>query len=354
MSYQRFNSKPNSSGKNFAESFIEDEMMKEIEKPYTAESDLVARTFDPSDLAYGIPRKNQSKSPNPYGSAQQLARNKYASAVWAEGVGELIHQNRAADIPSYSAKSAGCLFGYDRYFEEAAASAGIGYVRTWLNEGGNAGRAEIDAYAAFLYGTYYHDNFYVELGFIAAGNDFRNRRNVTYPGFAATAKSSHWCAQAVPHVGLGYDISWKSATLEPFVSFDASILYQSAFSEHGAGTLNMTQKSTLSELLQTEAGFNAYEIVTRKDFEFIFRQKLSYINKQPINIGHIEAALVGFPFGFTVTSFNKNQNLLSPALQIFFRKNNGFFASLMYNGQFQIGDEGYISNEILLKLGRYF
>ncbi|MDE3046196.1 MAG: hypothetical protein KGJ02_06090, partial [Verrucomicrobiota bacterium] len=64
------------------------------------------------------------------------------------------------------------------------------------------------------------------------------------------------------------------------------------------------------------------------------------------------ASLIGFPPGFAVTSFTNNQSFFSPGMEIFMRwEETGVFSSISYEGEF---GSGYMSNEVLAKVGLFF
>ena len=178
---------------------------------------------------------------------------------------------------------------------------------------------------------------------------------MTYPGFQGSAKSSHNGWQLVPHVGGGYDFTFSWGAIEPFASFDAAALFQQSYSEHGLGVLDMHLKSSTSWLLRTETGINAYQVKSCTPGYIILRETLSYVNLAPFGIGKLSnAALVGFPTGFTVTSFTDVQNMIAPGFEFFLKCHSGFFFSLTYQGEFTIGAGNYMSNEGIGKIGWFF
>jgi hypothetical protein len=63
------------------------------------------------------------------------------------------------------------------------------------------------------------------------------------------------------------------------------------------------------------------------------------------------SAIVGAVGTFSNDSFTTAQNLFAPAFEVFFRGKHGTFFSLIYQGEF---GSGYITNEALLRLGKYF
>ncbi len=300
-------------------------------------------------------------TPNaPRGDISNIARGGQKYAFWAEGLGEWISQQPGRGNPGYLSHTGGGLVGFDYYGEKnGLMGAALCYAKSRVYQNYQAGENTVDYYAGTLYGTVYLGDGYLEFGLAGAYNDFSNERRIRYAQssggfFDETATSAYWGAQLVPHLGGGADWNFDWGTLEPFATLDCDVLYHPAFSETGADPLNMQQTASWSELLRTELGLHAYELWTTSVGDFIFRETLSYVNKQPFHIGKINANIVGFPPGFTVDSFYNNQNFISPSFQFLYRGPKGTFFSASYMGEFQWGLGAYKSNSLLVQLGAYF
>lgn len=202
-----------------------------------------------------------------------------------------------------------------------------------------------------LYGTIYGSHWFLELGAAGVMNWFENDRNISFPGFNAVAKSLYKGWQAVPHFAIGRDFDFDWGALEPFAAVDCAILYHEGYDETGAGALNMSVRGAYSYFLRSEAGLNAYQVLHRDWGYITLRETASYVNRQGFEVGKTKASLVGFPSGFTVTSFTDNQSLFSPAFEIFFKGNSGLFLSGTYHGEF---GSGYRTHEALGKIGLFF
>ena len=112
----------------------------------------------------------------------------------------------------------------------------------------------------------------------------------------------------------------------------------------------MHVNSARSWMLRTELGVNGYYDWRYNCGDLILRGKLSWINKNPHN-EHMVAAIVGTPGDFSVEVFTRNQNLVSPALELTYKGKGGFFSALTYNGEF---GSGYLTNEAMGRIGWYF
>lgn len=296
---------------------------------------------------------------SPYGKEKVLVKDKQHYAFWGEGIGEWIYQDARHENPAYAAYTGGGLLGCDYYGEDGLLGAAVGYIKSRIQEDHGAGNGTVDYYAASLYGTIYAGDGYAEVGLAGSFNDFYNQRHVAYQQygggvFDAIAVSSPWGAEFVPHIGLGYDWNFPWATLEPFLSLDCALLYQSSFTERNAFPLNMHVPSSWSGLLRTELGLNAYQVWTTTRGDIVLRETLSYVNKRPYGVGKIFANIVDYPPGFALNSFVNIQNFFSPGFQFLYRAPGGGFISLSYMGEFQEGSNKYISHNALGQIGVYF
>ena len=298
-------------------------------------------------------KKDSSKTDQSpaYGEAQTILQNDSAYAFWMEGLGAWIHQDAQDLVPSFDSSTGGGVIGFDYYAQNGMLTTAFNYARTGMTQGGNAGSGTIDTYAVAMFGACYHQNGYLNFGMSGVYNSYSNARNVQFPGFNQTATSSFSSWQFVPHLEGGYDYLFSWGILEPFIGFDCAFSFQESYREHGAGVLNMRQSSSDSIFLRSQIGLNAYEIWKMSWGYFILKERLCYVNREPWRVGTVDAALVGFPSGFSVVSFTKNESLGSVSLDLFFKWNNGIFFSTQYGGEY---GSGVLFNQVLGKIGAFF
>ncbi len=295
-----------------------------------------------------------AQSPAPAaGHAANLAKEQDHYDLWLGGLGEWAHQDAQSQNPGFDFWTGGALFGMDYLgAKNGQLGAAVGYARSHVKDDHDAGSGLIDIYSAMVYGSGYVDDFYIDLGFLAAYDHYESKRHITFPGFNERAKGVSHGWQVAPHLGFGYDVNFNWGVIEPFARLDWVYIMQQGFSERGAAPLNMKFRSHNSSMLRSEMGLNAYETWQGSWGILIFRQSASYVNKKAFHIGKLpDIAIVGEAPGFTVTTFKKDQHQFSPGLEIFFREKQGWFFSAEYTGEF---GSGYTSNELLGKIGKFF
>ena len=288
----------------------------------------------------------------PAGSSLKAEKQTSCHAIWLDGFGEFSRQNAQNQVPSFHLFSGGALLGVD-YFCYANGQIGgaIGYAKNSIHEDQNSGSGSINFYTASIYGIGYIDDGYIQGGLWGSYNKYKNHRHIDFPGFDSTANNKHEGIQLTPYLGGGYDFLIGMAVLEPFVALDWVVDFQNGYRENNASPLNMRVPGSTSSMLRSEIGLNAYETWQGDWGVCVLRETASYLNKAPFSTGTTTAAIIGASGNFTVKTFTTTQNLFSPSVELFFRGKRGAFVSLFYEGEF---GGGYMTNQILLRIGQYF
>ena len=283
--------------------------------------------------------------------------------LWLTGFGDVASQNAQHQTPGVDFTTGGILIGFDYNYTDVervwldTAMFGIAaaYTHTGFHEKGHAGHGSTNFGNLAIYGTAYFNEWSLQLAAWNGYGNIHNIRDITFPGYVQTTTSSHNAYQGDLHARVGYDFNFvklaTAGTIEPFVSFDWVCDYEQSYRESGEGVFDMRYKSRFSSMLRTEIGFNNYFSWIFSWGEFIFRDKVSYVNKAPFSVGLVNAAILGAPNFFTVDAFSNNQNLVSPSLEFAWKGNDNYYGSLYYEGEF---GSGYISNELIGRIGVYF
>ena len=284
----------------------------------------------------------------PYGSGEKSDDD---FTVWISALGEFSHFRAQNQTPSFTVNTAGTLMGLDAIrYDNIFLGGAVGYAAIKVNE--SDGDAWLNDFTASLYNSIYLCNFYLDFALWGGYIHVNRKRIVAFPGYLGIAESSTYQLQFTPHFGFGYDIPKPWGTVTPFAQFDWAIDYEHSFTESGGGVLGMRQPGHTTSMLRSELGIAAVQIcIISPSRTLFFREKISYVNQALFNTGSVTAYLVGEGSSFTVSTLNKIQNLVVPALEIFYQIRHGVFLSLLYQGQF---GSNYIDNAVLFKIGKTF
>ncbi len=279
------------------------------------------------------------------------------SQIWGMAFGQFSKQNSQEQTPAFDFDSGGFLAAYDYgYTNEGCAGVLAGYAYSATKEHQSMGNSHINAGYLSLYAIRFFSDFYINAVVAGECMGINQKRVISYPGFHETAKSSY-CAQQIDlHVGTGYDFTvkrttTKNTTIEPFALLDWVYEWDPSYTEKGAFPYNMKVFSKTSWMLRFETGLSGFDTTEYSWGIFIIQAKLSYVYKKPHDVGYLKAAIVAAPTSFIVESFTSTQNLISPALELFWQTKGNIYGSVSYNGEF---GSGYSSNQFYAKIGYSF
>lgn len=281
--------------------------------------------------------------------------NKHAPiTVWTSGFADFAHEAKESQNPAFNFISEGLLIGFD--YESASynkVGCSLGYAHSQIYDCDHMGGANIPYYCGSLYSSFSLNQFYLQTAFWAVFHQIHRCRNIDYPGVNTKAKGTSNGWQIDPHIEFGYDVETSWSTVEPYAAIDCAINWEGSFKEHGAGNLNMRQKSHTSYMLQSEAGIRFYQSICKSYGRFGFKEGVSYINRVPFGTGKISTAIVGSSAFVTLQSFTRVQNLGAINIDFFAElgKKHDVLVSLGYEGQF---GSSYIFNEVLLNIVKRF
>jgi uncharacterized protein with beta-barrel porin domain len=303
------------------------------ETAFVADNEFLAFNQSPHQTMYAPPKNTNSQ-------------------LWAMGFGQFSSQNSQNQTPSFDFNTGGFFAAYD-YGNTEQGCIGVlaGYAYSSVHEQQSMGNSQLNAGYLSLYGMRCFSDFFIEAALWGEYMSVDQKRIISFPEFYETAKSSYYAKQFDLHFGTGYDFHITTVTIEPFGLLDWVTEWDPSYSEQGAAPYNMTIPSRTSWMLRFETGLNGYKTNTYNWGTFIAQAKLSYIYKKPHHVGQINAAIVDAPLSFTVEAFTAEQNLISPALELFWQTNWNGYGSIRYDGEF---GSGYNSNQFYGTIGYSF
>ncbi len=274
-------------------------------------------------------------------------------STWVSGFADFSHVSASDQNPSFGFTSQSLLLGFDyRTVSSNLIGFSLGYLHTHLSDDDKAGHSTIQSGFLSLYSNLSAGLFYFEPALLGVYNADTNTRNISFPGFSASAHADLSSWQFAPHFEVGYDISKNWADIIPFASFDYALNWQRGYTETGAAPFNATQSSNMNSLLRAETGFKFIESFAFSSWTLFVKEKASYIFEKPFGT-QVTTFLTGLPTTFAVSALNQNLNLGSVGLELFAEIGtcSPCGLSLSYDGEF---GSNYFSNEIALTFSKSF
>ncbi|HEX9204710.1 MAG TPA: autotransporter domain-containing protein [Candidatus Deferrimicrobiaceae bacterium] len=286
---------------------------------------------------------------------QEERRKAARYGAWLDFFGQNGNQDAGHDanmINGYEFRTVGWSVGLDYLFgEKFLAGASIGTSGTDVDLDFQKGNGDIRGLFGSLYGSYFTRQFYLDMALSYGRQWFDNRRNYTFAGNPFTASSSHDGDLFSGYVEGGYNFQRKNWVLQPYAGLQYISLSEEAFSETGAGPLNLDVSKQNNGSLVSELGLRLEYVIPVETGNFLPEVTVAWSYDFGIDDPVVTASFAGAPGNsFSVTGRDgENCGLLVGAGVNFFGK-SGFSTSLKYRGEFR---DHYQSHAILGELIRY-
>ncbi len=179
-------------------------------------------------------------------------------AVWAQAMGGGGHLSQNGNFNGYTSNFSGLSAGADRAYEEWRFGLGINSQRSTLDWSAYSAQTRADGLALAFYGSYDNGPWYGhwQLGGGRTGVD--NYRNPVFGGSPVmTAKSDSHVHFYNGRVATGYNFEREKTTLTPVAALAYVHSSNGAYTESGAGDLNLSVASNPQDNLEAQAGIEA-------------------------------------------------------------------------------------------------
>jgi len=262
-------------------------------------------------------------------------------ALWIRGFGRFADSSSTTFAPGFNATSGGVILGVDTQVSDnmlAGIAASYAYTSVSFNQG--AGSTDLDSFLVAPYGRIGSGNWYAS-GVLGIGFDnFNTSRHIAFPGFAATASSSHSGLAVGGSFETGYTFRPGSFTLTPVVGFDVSHISTDSFTESGAGAADLAVKSANSDSAAASIGVRvATRIDNAEGGSFTPEAHVIYRHDFLADQQQVGETFVQVPSGgtFTVVSsrFGKDALLAGIGVNYDLSPTSKLFAN--YDGEFSSG-----------------
>src|ERR1700733_5868109 len=198
------------------------------------------------------------------------------------------------------------------------------------------GHGHIDSYYGSLYATAFNNYFFMNAALIGAFDQFAASRKIQFPTIDRKASTHHNGATFTAHLDLGMIITVPmDFEIRPFGSFDYNYLYEQAFTEKGADSLDLHVRKKNYTMVRSETGLNLAKCVSFKHRRWIVELRGSWVRETRLSGRHTTASFKGQPGSFTVHGLYPNRSLFSPGASVTCLFNEGKAAFILrYDGEF--------------------
>jgi len=160
--------------------------------------------------------------------------------VWTSGYGQVGQLSGDGNTHRLDETIAGGSVGADYKLTPALrVGAGLGYGGTTFSLDDGGGRAQVDHTQFALYADYTQGPAYLDGTMGVAYGDGTTRRNVSLPGLAGQAAAHVTDTQVMGSLEAGYGLALGPVTATPYAGLALGSVDQDAFTETGAGVLDL-------------------------------------------------------------------------------------------------------------------
>lgn len=178
-----------------------------------------------------------------------------AQGGWMKGYGSLGNRNGEDVSSKYGYRAGSIALGYDRTIgHKGFVGLSAGYSAARLSMDQLDDKADVSIYSAALYGGYCGTPWYVH-GALAYGyNRYDTRRHIVFGDVDRTADATYTGHTVSGYVEAGYPLEIQTLRVTPLASLSAAYLMRDAFTEEGAGALNLMVDKERSRSLTASLG----------------------------------------------------------------------------------------------------
>jgi outer membrane autotransporter protein len=185
------------------------------------------------------------------GSGSELQKS-----FWLKPFMNEIDQSSHKGVAGYDGSTYGLATGFDaEVSNNVRLGVSYAYSQTDIDgQGTGKSKVEVDSHQVSLYGDYTTDNFYLEGSVGYSFNEQSSKRTLAFGGINRTASGNTDSDQFMLNVGAGLPVKTGSAYFTPTVGLSYTNVETDAFTETGAGNLNLTSTPDDVEMMLGSLG----------------------------------------------------------------------------------------------------
>lgn len=237
-----------------------------------------------------------------------LARTVNGSTVtsgrdfWMTGYGSTGDRTGNDAASRYGYDASGVAWGYDqRLGRDFLLGASAGYTSTSIDMNDLDDDAEVSLCHASLYGSYAPGPWYVNGLAVYAYSHYDSTRRIAFGGLSRVADASYDGHTFLGQAEAGYLVEVQTVRVTPFAALEAAYQTRDAFTERGAGALNLATEGAHSTTLTSSLGLAAEKTYDTSRGDLTPRASLAWRHQLLDTDQSLSASFAGSPVSaFTV------------------------------------------------------
>lgn len=280
--------------------------------------------------------------------------NDHSFHAWLEPIGSFSKQQRISDNDGYKSRSAGFLFGYDRFFDKkfyVGIATGYTYADVDQIDATFPSNGHVQAGYLSLYGRYWKKSLYADLVLTGSFDSYKANRTILLSSIAGTLyrkpHASYTGYDSNVHLGVGKVIHQHGIIANLFLSGNWLRSFQNRISESGANDISLIVNKQYFDLIRTEAGLLLSKCLSNWSPEIGF--SLAYDKRFG---GQLSSRFVDNIGTLVTNGLAPSRLLLLPKAKISAAfLDDSLSASFAYEGKF---GSKYLENNLWANVGYHF
>lgn len=269
--------------------------------------------------------------------------------IWVDGFGQWQNQNNPF---GFNDTTAGMTLGFDytvRNWIVGGAFSTTFDTFDWVDFNGTA---NINSYYGGFYARWNRNDFCINFALIESYNRYKTTRTIQFGDIDRDAQSQHNGSELLAHIGFEYWASRSQFHWTPYANLDYVFMYEHAYTETGADSLNLYINQKNSALFQGEVGIALSTTCNTPKGTFIPMVTLAYINQTPCSNANYYATFANSSEIFVGTGGHYERNLFVPRFAFTYQDLcDKISISIYYDAQ--VGDN-YWAQDVVLDLTFHF
>ena len=195
------------------------------------------------------------RRPNPESAACPEA-NDY-DGLWGKAFGYFGNQSAQGAFLGYDSQIVGVMMGFDVPLnKDTRAGMGVGYAQSTLDGKTFSNSTSFNTYQAMAYIAHEDGSWFADGNLTYGWNDYSGVRHIVFPGINRTASATYGGVEFTGLVTGGRHFSADDYTITPLFSLQATHVGLNAYTETGAGDINLRVAAQNYTFLESGLGAN--------------------------------------------------------------------------------------------------
>ncbi len=268
--------------------------------------------------------------------------------AWGRVLSDFGTRDDSSTMPGYRTNTGGGLGGIGYHGGDGLViGIGGGFLTSsanWNDQGGSTGNNRTGVLGA--YGSTRFGHLLIDGAVAGTYSWIDVNRQIVIPNglpdglglSTVILRTANGTAQApgiAARVDFATNLQVNGIALKPFVGLSYGWLDRGAFTESGAGSIDLTLNKQISDGLRSRLGaVGCYELTVAGPFALALQGNLVWTHRLSATSGDITAGLVGQPGTFTIATVEDARDSLQPGLAVIGRNGLGQMLA-RYDGDFR-------------------